>query len=143
MRYSTLSLFLTGCCFQFMQGCATMVVMVPQPSPDQEIVYVKGAEHIVSQKSNILSVGLCNRVRDSSVKPEFLISLSNKTDKPINFSTENITAKVNGDDLKVYTYEELERIARQQYALMMFCVGLSGAARSLNATNAGSNSDQC
>jgi hypothetical protein len=137
MKTSTIRLIGIVISIQCFQGCATLVTLSPRPTPEQEVIFVKGTEHVVSKKENVVSVGLCNGVRASRTRPEFIVFLSNKTEEPINFSTENVRAKANGDDLKVYTYDELQKEAQQQYALAMFFVGLGGVARSMNAANAG------
>lgn len=137
MKTSTIRLIGIVISIQCFQGCATLVTLSPRPTPEQQVIFLKGTEHVVSKKENVVSVGLCNGVRASGTRPEFIVFLSNKTEEPINFSTENIRAKANGDDLKVYTYEELQNEVQQQYALTMFFVGLGGVARSMNAANAG------
>jgi len=137
MKHSSFRLIGITILSLYLQGCATFVTLSSRPAPEQEVIFVKGTEHVVSKKENIVSVGLCNKIRESGTRPEFIVFFSNKTANPINFSPENIKVSSNGDDLKVYTYEELQREAQQQYAWSVFLVGLGGAARSLNAANAG------
>ncbi len=116
MRIPKILFIISGLCFFFFQGCASMVTMVPKPSLDQEVVYIKGTEHIVSEKKNIVSLALCNGVRSSNLRPYFFVTFENRTDESINFSPENISAKSNGEDLIVFTYEELAAEPRSVYA---------------------------
>lgn len=74
---------------------------------------------------------------ESSERPNIIISVLNKTNESFNFSTENISATTNGKDLKIYTYEELAEEVKDAEMWAAIAAALNGAAKSMNASNAG------
>ncbi len=118
-------------------GCASTLRVQPVAGQDQHTIYKDGTEAIVSKKRSVVAVRPSNNTHTSEQRPTFVVSVINGTDKPIVFSTENITASASGSPLKVFSYDEL--VAEVENQRMWAAVGaaLSGAAQSFSAAQAG------
>jgi hypothetical protein len=66
--------------------------------------------------------------------PALFISFRNKSRSSIDFSTDNLSATSGGSKVKIYTYEELERIIQQQAAAMAFATAMSAASQTMAAS---------
>ncbi|MEW6237907.1 MAG: hypothetical protein AB1656_21170 [Candidatus Omnitrophota bacterium] len=132
---------LFGILFSFiimLQGCATTLALHPQPSNDQKIIYLKGVSSLVSKKNNTVIVSTSESTHMSNIRPKFIIGVCNDTKEPFNFSIEdNITATVNGEAWKVYTYEELVEEVRRAQSAALIGAALFGMGRSMQASQAG------
>jgi len=64
------------------------------------------------------------------------VSVLNGTEKPFNFSTEDIDVYVDNKPIKVFTYDEPVAEVKRQRAFAAFAIALSGVAQSMNAANA-------
>lgn len=65
------------------------------------------------------------------------MSVLNGTEKPFNFSAEDIDVYVDNKPIKVSTYDELVAEVKRQRAFAAFAIALSGVAQSMNAANSG------
>jgi len=65
------------------------------------------------------------------------VSVLNGTEKPFNFSTEDIDVYVDNKPIKVFTYDEPVAEVKRQRAFAAFAIALSGVAQSMNAANSG------
>lgn len=93
-------------CFA-LSGCTSTLRVQPVAAPDQQIMYKDGTEAIISKKRSVVAVRPSKNTYTSEQQPTFVVSVLNGTDKPIVFSTEDITASATGAQLKVFSYDEL------------------------------------
>ena len=75
----------------------------------------------------------------SNERPRFVISFNNRTEDPINFSTENISAMVGSEQLEVLSYEKLKAEVESKAKLAAFLTALSGALQSVSAGQSAGN----
>lgn len=100
LLYLAISLF-------FLSGCSASLKMSPIASEGQDTFFEKGTESLRSTKKAIVELRPVQDGYKSEERNTFAISVYNATHNPFKFSTNNILASVNGQRLKVYSYEEL------------------------------------
>lgn len=120
-----------------LQGCGTSYQFDPQIQKGQKEVYIEGVETVISKKKANVAVRSAGKTYSYENRPKLIISVSNKTNNPFNFSTNNIKVFVDGKAHKVYTYDELVDEAKTQEVWSSVAAGLAGTARSYNASSSG------
>lgn len=120
-----------------LSGCASTIRVQPIAGPDQQTMYKDGTEAIISKKRSVVAVRPSTNTYTSEQRPTFVVSVLNGTDKPIVFSTENITASASGSALKVFSYDELVAEVENQRKWAAVAAALSGVAQSMSAAQAG------
>lgn len=118
-------------------GCASTLKLDPVASEDQQEVFQEGTEMIISSKTSVVAIRPSTNTYTSSLRPSLVVSVINRTNEQHVFSTENIEVFVNGESVKIYTYDELVAEIKRQQAWAAVAVALNGAAQSINAANAG------
>ena len=121
----------------FLQGCATTLRLDPVATDGQQEIYQEGTKTLISAKNSLVAIRPSANTYQSSQRPTLVVSVLNGTEKPFNFSTENIDAYVNGKPVKVFTYDELVAEIKKQQAAAALAIALGGIAQSMNAANAG------
>lgn len=130
-------------CVASLASCATYSKINCIESADQRMIYRDGRESTISAKTHIVVIALESSTIQNGTRANFIIAVRNGIDREINFSTENITAKLKsgipGPDasMKVYSYEELVREEKKRQAWAAFGAALQGMSESMNAANAG------
>lgn len=120
-----------------LSGCASTLRVQPIAAPDQQTMYKDGKEAIISKKRSVVAVRPSDNTYTSEQRPTFVVSVLNGTDKPIVFSTEDITASASGSPLKVFSYDELVAEVENQRKWAAVAAALSGMAQSMSAAQAG------
>lgn len=120
-----------------LSGCASTLRVQPVAAPDQQTMYKDGTEAIISKKRSVVTVRPSDNTYTSEQRPTFVVSVLNGTDKPIVFSTEDITASAAGSPLKVFSYDELVAEVENQRKWAAVAAALSGMAQSMSAAQAG------
>jgi hypothetical protein len=100
-------------------------------------MYKDGTEAVVSKKLSVVVVRPSTKTYTSEQRPTFVVSVFNGTDKPIVFSTENISASVDGSPLKVFSYDELVEELENTRKRILIAAALAGVAESISAAQAG------
>ncbi|MBI4799771.1 MAG: hypothetical protein HY794_13795 [Desulfarculus sp.] len=100
-------------------------------------MFKDGTEAIISGKRSIVAVRPSANTYTSRQRPTFIVSVFNRADKPIVFSTEDISASVAGSPLKVFTYDELVAEIEKQRKMAAIAAALAGASQAMNAAQAG------
>jgi len=91
------------------QGCvstSTLFKLVPQTLNGQQKIYEEGVEGVISQKKARVAIRPSADTYSSENRPTILVSLYG-TEKPFDFSTEDIKVFVDGNPHRVFTYDEL------------------------------------
>ena len=117
------------------QGCGSSYQLDPQIQKGQNEIYISGIETVVSKKKANVTIRSGSKTYSSEDRPQLLVSVTNKTNRPFNFSTENIRVYVDGKPHKVYTYDELVDEVNTEEIWSQVAAGLAGAARSYNASS--------
>lgn len=121
-----------------LQGCATTLKLDAVASSEQEEIFQGGMGTLISAKSSLVVIRPSTSPYQSVQRPSFVVSVTNGTNEPYNFGPENISVMVNGQAVKVFTYNELVAEVKKQQVWADVAAALNGAARSMNASNAGS-----
>lgn len=120
-----------------LQGCTSTLAIKPIPQEGQYQVYKEGVEAVLSDKNALVAIRPSSSTYNSSERPTIVISVLNKTNEPFNFSTDNVHAYLDGEPLRVFTYEELAAEVKKAQAWAAVAAALNGMAQSMNAANAG------
>ena len=120
-----------------LQGCATTLKLAPVASGEQKEIYQGGTETLISAKKSLVAIRPSANSYQSVQRPSLIVSVTNGTDESYNFGPENISASVNGQSVKVFTYDELVAEVKRQQAWAAVAAALNGVAQSMNAANAG------
>lgn len=120
-----------------LQGCATTLKLDPVASEEQKEIFQGGTETLISAKESLVAIRPSTNSYQSVQRPSLVVSVTNGTDEPYNFGPENISASINGQSVKVFTYDELVAEVKRQQAWAAVAAALNGAAQSMNAANAG------
>ncbi len=120
-----------------LQGCATTLKLDPVASGEQKEIFQGGTETLISAKQSLVAIRPSANSYQSVQRPSLVVSVTNGTDEQYNFGPENISASVNGQSVKVFTYDELVAEVKRRQAWAAVAAALNGAAQSMNAANAG------
>ncbi len=118
-------------------GCASILKIDPQALEGQHEIYQDGVEVVLSSKISVVAIRPSTKTYTSDGRPTIIVSVLNGTEKPFNFSTENIQVHVDGIPHKVFTYDELVAEVERGQAWAAVAAAFSGAVDSMNAANAG------
>lgn len=118
-------------------GCATTLRFDPIALEGQQELYQEGTKTLISPKKSLVAIRPSTNTYQSNQYPTLVVSVLNGTEKPYNFSTEDIEVDVNNKPIKVFTYDELVAEVKKQRAFAAFAIALSGAAQSMNAASSG------
>lgn len=118
-------------------GCATSLQLRAAPEADQTTIFENGSETIISKRNVLVAVRPVEEEYKSDTRPTFVVTVFNSTRSPFNFSTGNITAWVNTDPSKVFTYEELVAEVKKRKMWKTIAAAVAGGARGYSAGNAG------
>ena len=91
----------------------------------------------MSAKNSLVTIRPSANTFQSEQRPSLVVSVTNGTDESYNFSSDDIRASVNGQSVKVFTYEELVAEVKSQQAWAILGAALGGAAQSYSAANSG------
>lgn len=84
------------------------------------------------------SVRLIQAEGDLKKRGSVAVLVMNQTDKPFNFSPENVTATLaDGTPVEIITYERLVREEKKRQTWAAVAAGLAAAGNSMNAANSG------
>ena len=119
-------------------GCFPKYNVHPTPSEPQKVFYSKGKEVLVSLKTNLVMILSIKSKVKFNQKLEFYVFLKNKSFSPINISTANITATINGKRVGVYTYQQLVDEAQDMRNSSHFSNTLASALNTRAAVESGS-----
>lgn len=121
-----------------LSGCATVVKLTPHAFDSQSVIYNQGKQLIVSPQKNIVAVGIVSGKQILAGKrADFVVIVDNIENQPFHFSTENITARCQTKQLKVYSYEELVAEIESQRKWAIIAAALYAAAGTMQASQAG------
>jgi len=123
-------------------GCARTETVQFKPTATQQAMVRDGQAAIVSRlKKSIVMVRPAARQFQSGERPVFVLAITNLTNVPFDFRVGNVevTQLVNGQPmaLNVITYEQLVSEERTRQVFRGLAVGLTAAANSMSAANAG------
>jgi len=124
------------CAVILFSGCAgANLKFEPVPTPGQKEVYERGIGVLTSVKRNAVVVAPDPSVYNESDSPTIAVYVVNNSTSEFNFSTENIKAYVDGESVKVYTYEELYKDIQRKASAAAFGAVLNSVVQSANAAN--------
>ncbi len=120
-----------------LQGCATTLMLDPVASEKQKEIFQGGIETLISAKQSLVAIRPSTNTYRSVQRPTLVVSVTNGTDEPYNFGTENISVLVNGQSVKVFTYDELVAEVKRRQAWAAVAAALEGLGQSMKAADAG------
>jgi hypothetical protein len=130
-------LFLLMLTIGAMQGCSTTLKLNPVASDEQNEIFQGGTKALISTKKSLVTIRPSANSYQSGQRPSLVVSVTNGTDASYNFSPDNIRASINGQSVKVFTYEELVAEVNSQQAWAILGAALGSAAQSFSAANSG------
>ena len=113
-----------------LQGCASTLKLDPKALNGQKEIYQEGVEAIISVKKTLVAIRPSSDTYSSENRPTIVVSVFNGTAEPFNLSTEDIHVSVDGQPLKVFTYNELVAEIKHKQKWDAIAVALGGAAQS-------------
>lgn len=122
-----------------LQGCSSLIGVTPTPGPAQRVVYQDGGVYLLSEKLHSAIVGVERTAFDSSQGLFVVVSIRPSGVTPVNFSSENIRATIDGKEAKVLSYDELLANAERERNRRSFGVKLQQLANSMGTSNAGTS----
>jgi len=121
----------------FLQGCATTLRLNPVAIDGQQEIFQEGTKTLISAKKSLVAIRPSTNTYQSVERPTLVVSVLNGTEKPFNFSTEDMEVYVDSKPVKVFTYDELVAEVKRQQSYAALAVALGGLAQSINAASAG------
>lgn len=123
--------------FFILTGCVSTVGVKSSPRQNQEVIYSRGSEVIASQNQNFVAISIVEPEYKETKRSRYLVFFKNLSQSPVNFSTQNITAAINGVGVRVCTYAQLAKEIERNRDLQQFSNSLAGAFNSIGAVNSG------
>jgi hypothetical protein len=120
-----------------LSGCTSTIKTAAVIKNGQKSVYKDGVEYVYSKKHSTVALASMNSERDASVRPSYYVYALNETKDDQLISTENVKAFITGNQIKVFTYEEIAKEIEDKRKAAVFAAALSGAIQSYNAASAG------
>lgn len=115
-------------------ACATSYSVTPIAGQGQSIRYLQGQPTTFAEGANgsiqITPLGVNEKGRLS-----FGVAAFNSGEQSSNFGVENMTAEAGGEPLRIFTYAEMERMAKTDAAIATLAVALAGAASAYAASS--------
>ena len=123
-------------------GCVTAETVQFRAAADQQAIVRDGNPAIVSTKKNsIVLLRPASREFQIGGRPVFVLAIFNRTKAPEDFKVANVQVAqvVNGEavPIKIVTYEMLVQEERNRQVMMAIVGGMSAAANSYSAAQAG------
>ncbi len=116
-----------------MSGCATQMKLYPVKLEKQSSMYQKGSKVVISKKKNIIAIK-AKEYFFSSERPTLVVSVYNATEQPFDFSTESISATIEGKPIRIFTYQELAKEIEDQRRSAAIAAALAGFSQVLAAS---------
>lgn len=116
-------------------ACSTSATLRATPAANQNVIYEKGSEVLLSRNKSIVAVAAVSNIYNNKEMPSFVITYYNGTSSPLNFSTENISAMINGHFVKVLTIEDMASIMEKQRRSEALTAALIGASQMINSAS--------
>ena len=129
MIFKARNFSLLVCCFFFL-GCASNLYFQPIDNHQQTMFYNQGMPVLLTEKD--VRVFLQPLGNDGG-RPRFVIMVFNDSDRMFDFSVENIKAKLNDQDIKIFTYDELKDQIEGRAKMARVLTALSGGLNSASA----------
>lgn len=108
-------------------ACATSYTMTPHPTAGQSVRYVQG-------RATIFAEGTNGAVQVTALGPNekgrliYSVAAQNRSAEPHNFGSENVTLSANGAPVRVFSYNDLERMAKNEATTLLVLTALAGGA---------------
>lgn len=120
-------------CAAVLAGCASPVRTEPTTLAGQSQIYRDGVPSTISKKRYVVMASPSNTVREGKERMRLVVSVANTSSDPIDISTANFLAAVDGKPLKILTYEEIAQEIKSKQAWAAFAVALGGAMQAAAA----------
>lgn len=120
-------------------GCAaTYNTITPSPAKNQASFFEDGREIVVSKKpASIVTLAPSKEAFRADERPSFIVTVNNTSNQPITFSTENLSFSMEGEQLKVFSCQELVQEIEQKKRSAATTQALIGAFGILGASMQG------
>lgn len=122
------------CAAVAVSACAVTYDVRPVPGEGQSIRYLRGQATTFAQGQNgsiqVTPMGVNDKGR-----LVFGVAAFNGAEEATNFGVENMTAQAGGEPLRIFTAQELERMARNDAMIAAVIVAAAGAASAYAATS--------
>ena len=120
-----------------LQGCATPLQFSPQAAEDQQLIYQQDVQTLLSSKKALVGLRTLTSRYRSNERPTLVVSVLNGTEQPFDFSTDDVRVLVDGQPLKVFSYDELVAEAESDKVWAATATVIGGAAQGLGAAYSG------
>ncbi|QIB35796.1 hypothetical protein [Ancylobacter pratisalsi] len=137
-----MKIIVAACASVMLAGCVTESAQF-KPSVGQETLVRDGQPALVSTKSrSIVLIRPASRHIEQGARPIYIVAVMNTGATPVLMSTNDIAVEQtrNGEvitDLKVLSYDDLVREEKNRQIMRAVAVGVSSAANSYSASQAG------
>jgi len=132
-------LFILMLAIGVLQGCATtsQLKLDPVASGEQKEIFQGGIKTLVSPKRSLVIIRASANSYQSVQRPSLGVQVTNGTEESYDFGPENIRVSVNGQSVKVFTYDELIAEVERKQESDATWAAINGIAKAMNAENAG------
>jgi hypothetical protein len=120
-----------------LSACSSNTRISLSAASNQESLTRDGVPALVSKQKYVVMLKPASAVIRSSGRPAFVVAVYNPTRKPTELHVAGISARQADTSVHVYSYEELIAEVQRKQRWATFAAALGGAARAMNAANAG------
>lgn len=119
----------------FLSACASTYSLSPQASGSQEVTYDRGMAVLMSRKEHGAVRVAPSATTFGEERPSLVVVAFNDSSGGANLGAENVQVfTASGGSVRVFTYEQLVKEAKNAAAWQAFAVALSGAANAYAAS---------
>lgn len=122
------------CTAAMLSACATTYTATPRPGPGQSVRYVQGVASTLAEGRN-LSVQVTPHGLGDKDRLVYSVAVYNRGEEPFNFGVENVSVQAAGAPVRVFTYAELERMAKNDATTALVLTALAGGVAAAAAAS--------
>lgn len=117
-----------------LSGCATSYTMTPHPGAAQSVRYFQGQPTIYAQGEHG-AVQVTPYAPNENGRLTYSVAAFNNTAAPVNFGAEDMSLMADGAPVRIFTYPELERMAKNDATTLLVLTAIAGGASAAAAAS--------
>jgi hypothetical protein len=125
---------LAVCAAMSVSACASTYTSTPRPTAGQTIRYVQGVATTQGEGRNA-TVQVTSFGPNDKGRLVFAVAVFNRGDTAMNFGVENVSVSALGAPVRVFTYAELERMAKNDATTALVLTALAGGVAAAAASS--------
>lgn len=122
------------CAAMSVSACASTYTSTPRPTAGQTIRYVQGIATTQAEGRNA-AVQVTSFGPNDKGRLVFAVAVFNRGETAMNFGVENVSVSALGAPVRVFTYAELERMAKNDATTALVLTALAGGAAAAAASS--------